>query len=223
LPTYIEKPRQLEFCTTTSTFEALVVVCLPVKIGVVTNQLPVACYTLGQALVRAILANGVSILGHKGTTKSGVALVAREAVFVPVFTKGGGNHIVYIPVTPCAYPLFKALLVVWFAILDNVLSCNTTIAFGTRKKVASTIRTQGITAVFKEGPTKWLAAIIASEVVRMERLAKGIHVLSVKLLSALVAFVGTTTTTGGRQDLDLSCKVAHVTGGRCGLMRGRVD
>jgi len=143
--------------------------------------------------VRATLANRVSVLRHKLATQLCVAQLTREAVFVPVFAKCSGNYVIHISVASCTYPTIKALLVKRLPVLDNVLTSDTPITFRAREEISRTIRAQSISMVLKESTGQWLAAIIASEVMQVESLTHSIHILSLKLLSTMVARIRVVT------------------------------
>lgn len=170
---------------------------------------------LRHTLCRAIVANRVSILGNKLTTKRRVARKAREAVFVPLFPERGSDDIINIPVAPCANPSVNALLVERFAILNHVLASNSTSAFSARKEFTSTVLAQWASAMIKERATKSFSTIIASEMVSVERFPNGTNVLPIEVLAALVAaLISTPDLVSSRTrayHFALTCVVAHIS------------
>lgn len=116
-------------------------ICFAVIVCIVAYELSVAVYTLREALIGAILANRFAIPRNELTAKWGIARMASEAVLVPMLTKRIRNYVLNISVTPGAYPFINAFLVMWPAILDDVLACNSSAALGAWKEVTRTVFT----------------------------------------------------------------------------------
>lgn len=76
--------------------------------------------------------------------------MASETMLVPMLSECVGNYILYGLTALCAHPMVKALLMVGLALLNDVLTGNTTIALVARKEISCAILAQWVSSVVVE-------------------------------------------------------------------------
>lgn len=135
-------------------------------------------------------ANRSSVVLDKVASQSTAAIVASEAVGVPVLSVRSENRLEdCLPTFGTAMPV-DTITVESAALLDNVLAGDSPSAFLARQHIPNAALAVRLSLVIVERTPQFTSAALAVEVIGMPALSEGGQVLSVNAFPTLVASVG---------------------------------